>query len=300
MKLWLRSSVTAFALAISTFSFADTIINHAQGKTKVSEAPSRVITFDIAALDTLDSLGVDVIGLPKKFVPDYLSKYRGHDYTNVGSLFEPDYEVVAAENPDFIVVGPRSARAYKSLNDMAPTVDMSISGKHFAEGFRQQVSALAQVFDKQDVADTKLKAIDAAIEKVRGLSAKSGNGLIILTNGGKISAYGDTSRFGWLHNELGIEPAVKDVKAATHGEPISFEFILKTNPDWLFVVDRDAALGKSTGAAKTLLNNDVIAQTKAYKQDQIVYLNGVTWYIVGSGLTAVQSMVDEVLLALQK
>src|SRR5690606_41003609 len=70
-----------------------------------------------------------------------------------------------------------------------------------------------------------------------------------------ISAYGPGSRFGILHDTLGVAPAVEDVEAATHGEAISFEFILETNPDWLFVVDRDAATGEGGEAAAQVLED---------------------------------------------
>ena len=37
---------------------ADIVVKHAQGETSVAQNPAKVVTFDYAALDTLDALGV--------------------------------------------------------------------------------------------------------------------------------------------------------------------------------------------------------------------------------------------------
>src|SRR3712207_4655068 len=44
-------------------------VTHAQGETTVPVNPERVLTFDFAALTTLDALDVDVWGLPKQNLP---------------------------------------------------------------------------------------------------------------------------------------------------------------------------------------------------------------------------------------
>lgn len=40
-------------------------IEHALGRTEVKRNPERVIVFDYAALDSLDKMGVEILGLPK-------------------------------------------------------------------------------------------------------------------------------------------------------------------------------------------------------------------------------------------
>ncbi|OBT14027.1 iron ABC transporter substrate-binding protein [Vibrio sp. UCD-FRSSP16_10] len=285
---------------LSFNSHASITTNHAQGVLKLDAVPQKVVTFDIASLDTLNTIGVEVAGLPQAFVPDYLSQYKSSKYRNVGSLFEPNYEAVASMQPDLIIVANRSAKAFKPLNNIAPTVDMTVWGPGFLNQIRNVARSFAVIFDKSDIVEQKLAALDKKVQHANALSKEAGNGLIILTSGGKISAYGSGSRFGWLHDELGMTPAIKDVKAATHGDPISFEFLLKTNPDWLFVVDRDSAIGQGSGGAKSLLDNPIVHKMNAYQNDQIIYLDPTNWYIVMSGLTAVETGIDEYINALQK
>ena len=50
---------------------------------------------------------------------------------------------------------------------------------------------------------------------------KQNNGekaLIILANEDKISAYGPNSRFGFIHDVLGVQPVDENIEASTHGE----------------------------------------------------------------------------------
>jgi iron complex transport system substrate-binding protein len=99
-----------------------------------------------------------------------------------------------------------------------------------------------------------------------------------------------------VYDVFGVEPAVEDVEAATHGEPVSFEFLLETNPDTLWVIDRDAATGEEgSQAAEAVLDNEIVAQTTAAQEDRIVYLDPMAWYIVFGGLDTTKIMIDDVL-----
>ncbi|WP_012182563.1 siderophore ABC transporter substrate-binding protein [Salinispora arenicola] len=276
------------------------VIEHAQGSTTVPVNPQKVITFDLASLDTLDTLGVPVTGVAKGNLPSYLDKYNGDEYVNAGTLFEPDFEAVNAAEPDLIVVANRSAKAYGELSKIAPTVDLTLDWTSFKSSFVTNTEKLGTIFDKQDEVTAALADIDTKISKAEESATDAGRGLIVLTSAGEVTAFGPGSRFGWLHDEFGVTPAIADVEAATHGDPVSFEFILKTNPDWLFVVDRDAATGEGTKTAQEVLDNEVVARTTAWSKQQVVYLDPAPWYIVMSGLTAVNQMIDQVTTGLTK
>src|SRR5918998_5723993 len=72
-------------------------VEHAQGTTELEGTPQKVFTFDYAALSVLDALEVPVAGVPQENLPEELASYAGDDVVNIGTLFEPDYETVAAE-----------------------------------------------------------------------------------------------------------------------------------------------------------------------------------------------------------
>ena len=105
---------------------------------------------------------------------------------------------------------------------------------------------------------------------------------MIIVNGGKMSAFGPASRLGgWLHHDIGIPPVDDSIKEGSHGQPISFEYIKQHNPDWLFVLDRSAAIGEEGQAAQDVLNNPLVAETTAWQKGQVVYLQAGTYLAAG-------------------
>lgn len=274
-------------------------VDHASGKTTIEAEPGKTVVFDLASLDTMHALGVEATAVPEARYVNQLAGYAQKSVPKVGSLFEPDYEAVNALSPDLIIVGGRSAPKYADLSKLAPTIDMTVDAKDLLGSVRRNTLTLAGIFNKQDKAKEQLARLDQSIAALRQKAAKAGPGLIILTTGGKVSAYGPGSRFGVLHDAFGIPAAAPDLSTSNHGQAVSFEYIYKNDPQWLFVIDRDGAIGREGVAASKLLDNELIHKTTAWKKQQIVYLNAMDWYLLGSaGLTAMQQNVDQLSKAL--
>ncbi len=53
---------------------------------KLRKNLKKVVVFSMGALDTLDKLGVEVAGLPKQAIPEYLSKYQDDKYAKCRRL----------------------------------------------------------------------------------------------------------------------------------------------------------------------------------------------------------------------
>src|SRR3712207_70706 len=128
-------------------------VAHAQGETAVPADPQRVVVFDVGVLSTLDSLGVEVAGVPEATYPESLSQYSGEEYAKVGSLFEPDYEAVNALEPDLIIVGGRSAAVYPELAEIAPTIDLTVDNGDFLASFEERVTTLAEVRSEEHTSE---------------------------------------------------------------------------------------------------------------------------------------------------
>jgi iron complex transport system substrate-binding protein len=294
------TGVLALGLWAGGAQAQDVKVQHAKGETTVALNPKKVVAFDLASLDTLSALGVEVVGVPTARFPEYLSKYGSDKYEKVGTLFEPDYEAVNAAEPDLIIVGGRSSAKYDDLAKIAPTIDMTVDPKNYVASVKRNVQLLGSIFGKQVQAETRLAKLEQSVADLRQQASTSGKGLLVLTTGGKMSAYGPGSRFGLLHSEFGIVPAVEGLATTNHGQAVNAEFILKTNPDWLFVIDRDVATGQAGGAAKKVLDNELVAQTTAWKENQVVYLDPTNWYLIGGGLTAMQASVDQIAKAIAR
>ena len=274
-------------------------VKHAQGVTEVAANPKKVIVLDLASLDTLDALGVPVAGAPTTPVPARLKKYVANESVQVGTLFEPNYEVIFATDPDVIIVGGRSQPKFGELAKIAPTIDMTVDTKDLVGSVTRNTNTLATLFGKEKEGEQKLQALQQSIASLKEKSAGAGTALIVLTTGGKMSAYGPGSRFGVLHDAFGFAAADAKLNTSNHGQAVSYEFITKTNPDWLFVIDRDAAIGREGASAKQMLDNELVRTTNAWKKQQVVYLDGMEWYLLGSaGLGALQENVNQLTRAL--
>src|SRR5690606_30508803 len=118
MKLSTRLVSIGAALVVSLPAMAFELVNSNE-TVKLPAAPGKIVSFDLAALDTLNTLGVPVIGVPKSTYAGSLSKFN--EATVVGTLFEPDYDVLKKIQPDLIIAGGRSQKAVPELQKVAPT-----------------------------------------------------------------------------------------------------------------------------------------------------------------------------------
>lgn len=274
-------------------------VEHKLGTVEVKQNPERVVVFDFGALDTLEALGVDVVGLPKANIPAYLSKYKDDKYGNMGGLKEPNFEAIHAAKPDLIIISDRQAKLFDQLNEIAPTVYTNVDYSDYMASLEKNVKTLAGLFGKEAKAEEALAALKADIAAVNEKTgAMDEKGLIVLVNDGKISAYGSKSRFGFIHDVLGMKQADENISVSTHGQSVAFEYIVKTNPDYIFVIDRSAVVGNSETAAKQVIENELVQKTNAFKNSHIVYLDPNVWYLSGGGLGSAQEMVNEVKAAL--
>lgn len=116
-------------------------------------------------------------------------------------------------------------------------------------------------------------------------------------NEGKLSAYGPGSRFGILHDVFGFAAVDKNIEVSTHGQSVSAEYVAEKDPDYLFVVDRGVISGNQgvSAAAKEAVENDLVKNTKAFKNGNIIYLDANYWYLSGGGLVSTANMADEIL-----
>jgi iron complex transport system substrate-binding protein len=300
MKSVLLAAIAAVALATPTAFAQDIVVTHAQGETTLPGVPAKVLVQDWATYDNLHALGVTVAGVPSSNVPGYLADTVPADALQIGSLFEPDFEGIAASEADVYFVSARSAEAYTTAKDILPTIDMSLADNaDIIGGIKGNLTKLGDIFALSDKASELNAALDSKVAEVRDAAQGKGNALVLVINAGNVGVYGPDSRVAWIHNQVGIPSAMADVEDGDHGgDGVSFEFILETNPDWLFVVDRDAGTGESTGAAAALLDNELVNQTKAAQAGHIVYLDPQASYITMHGYTGVMLLLDQVLAGL--
>ncbi|MCF7520547.1 siderophore ABC transporter substrate-binding protein [Neisseria sp. ZJ106] len=270
-------------------------VNTTRGEATVPQNPQRIAVYDLGMLDTLNKLGVPTgMSVNQNRLP-YLAEYLKNAQP-AGTLFEPDYEALNAYKPQLIIIGSRAAKAFDQLNAIAPTIEMTADTADLKNSAKERIDALAQIFGKQAEAEQVKAEIDAAFEAAKQAAEGKGKGLVVLVNGGKMSAFGAQSRLGgWLHRDIGVPAADESIKEGSHGQPVTFEYIKEKNPDWLFVLDRSAAIGEDGTAAKDVLDNPLVAETTAWKKGHVVYLVPETYLAAGGAqelLNAAKQVTD--------
>ena len=270
----------------------------ARESVEVPASPSAVITFDIATLDTLDAIGAGeaVVAIPDVVLPDYLSEYA--DLPKVGTLFEPDFEAVAELEPDLIVTAARSTGQYDELSEIATTIDLTgaYAGTFNPAAGLERAAQLGEIFGAEEEVAAKAADIEELTSTIT--SEADGTALVLSVSGGEFGAFGEGSRFGYFFDELGFTPAVAaddlpGAEGSPHGDTVTNEFILSANPDWIIAFDRGAATGEGSSAEETL-DNELVAQTTAAQEGNVVFLPASELYIVINGLTAIENVLTSV------
>jgi len=256
-------------------------VDTVRGDVSLPINPAPLVVYDMTLLQDLAALDIAVAGAPSGLPLDNLHSETQPDPEEVGTVFEPDLEALNAMQPQAILVGSRMAEKYDALSSIAPTLDMTIDTANIYESSKQRLHDLGALFGKSAQAAKLQGNIDNLIEQTQAATQDKGEGLVVMVNGNKLSVYGADSRYGFIHTVLDIPMADDQVSDARHGQPISFEYIQKVNPDWLFVLDRSAAIGEDSIGAKAVLDNPLVAQTNAWSKDQVVYLSPDSYLAFG-------------------
>ncbi len=304
----MRKTLSAIAVtllgvfSVITANAADITVKNAVGEQVVPQNPKRIVVLDYSVADTIRELGEKerIVGLPNgTIMPAYLAEFNDADYVNVGTLQEPAFEKINDLNPDLIIASGRQQKMLDRLKEIAPVFYWQTDFTAQYPSFQQNVLALGQILNKEQVAKEKLAVLDEKIANLAKLT-KNQTALLILVNESKISVYGDTSRYAIVYGGYGFTPADKEIKSSTHGMSVGFEYVAEKNPDYLLVVDRTAAITEKTNNAQKVLDNAIINQTKAAQNKHIVYLDSANWYLAFGGLQSMAMMVQEVESAVKK
>ena len=280
------------------------------GQTSASEAPSNatsvtvednngphtlnmplksVVATDNRTFETLSDWDIKLSAGAVALMPKTSAYKQDSSIVDLGNHREPNLEAVVAVDPDLIVNGQRFAQFHDDFAKLAPNATVleldPRDGQPFDTELKRQITVLGEVFSKQTEAKKLNEDFDAAVARVKKSYNKDETVMGVITSGGNInySAPGNGRTLGPLFDILGLTPAleVKDASTDHQGDDISVEAIAMSNPDWILVMDRDAAVSADDAAykpANTLLeSSDALKNVTATKDGNIVYMPADTY-----------------------
>lgn len=262
-------------------------LQHAQGTLQLAAKPQRVVVYDLATLDTMQTLGLPVAGVPKAQFPQYMAGYADAKYSVAGSLFEPDYDALSRIQPDLIIVGGRSAAKFDLLNKIAPTADFSVKSGQMLQDIERNVTQVAQLYGKQAQGQALVAQMRQEVSELRAVAGQAAPGLLLMAVNERIMPNAPGSRFGFLFDVFGVKSAITSKDIPPRGTAYTFGDVAKLNPEWIYVIDRNTGTGSAAGGgaiipSQKVFDNDQIKSTPAGQKGQVVFLDPKGWYLMGS------------------
>ena len=128
------------------------------------------------------------------------------------------------------------------------------------ESVRSNASVIASMFGKEAEIEELMSSFEERIQKLADFADKK-TAIVGMCTSGSFNILGSDGRCSIISIEIGFQNIGVDADAdtSTHGNEASFEFIVEKNPEYLFVMDRDAAIG-TDGAqlAKEIVENELV------------------------------------------
>lgn len=263
-------------------------------KITVPTRPSKVVVFDNGSLDTIEALGESksVAAVAVKNLPTYLTQFK--TVASAGGLKEPDLEKINSLQPDFIIISARQESFKADLEKIAPVLDLAVDTTKVWESTKANIMTIASIYGKTDEATKQVDKLEKNITTLKAKAEKSKLAtLTVISNEGQLAAFGEKSRYAIVNDTFGFKNVDNTIKASTHGQQISFEYVLEKNPDIIFVVDRTKAIGGDSKET-TVTNNELVKKTTAGKTNKVIELDPTLWYLSGGGIKSTQLMIDGV------
>lgn len=261
--------------------------------------PQRIAILDMGCLDILDALEVGdrIVGSAQTSL-DYLQEYVTNDtIENLGTIKEADLEAVMGCEPDVIFIGGRLSSSYDALQEIAPVVYLAVDTElGVVESVRKNASTIASMFGLEEKVDGLMADFETRIEALAAV-AEGQTAIVGMVTSGGFNVLGNDGRCSILGREIGFENIGVDaeIDTSTHGNEASFEFIVEKDPDYIFVMDRDAAIQTEGAAlAQEIMENELVMGTRAYQEDHIIYLaHPAVWYTAEGGISALDIMLSD-------
>lgn len=272
------------------------VLKHAMGETKLNKDPKKVVVLDNGALDNVLALGVKPVGAATVFAdqpfPSYLKGTEG--IKNVGTVDQPNIEVIAQLQPDLILGSKDTHEAiYDKLKEIAPTVFVESLGETWKENLKLQGQALGKAKEADDLLTKYGQRVDEFKQKM-GSNLEKTHVSILRPRKDQVAVYLKNSFSGKIIADTGLPRPVAQSKDG---------FDLKLNEEKVADLEGDAIFW-FTRDKENLLNTKIMSNPtwtnfKAVKENKVFEVSSETW-LSGLGYQAANLVIDDLFAKLVK
>lgn len=264
-------------------------IEHAMGRTEVSERPERVVVLDTGELDSAMTLGVRPVGSVEVVegagFPSYLEGTGGIE--EVGTIEEPNLEKIATLEPDLILSSEvRHRRIYDQLSGIAPTV-FTRTPSEWQTNFRVHAQALGRV----ERAERFEEEYDRSVERLREtLGEKPWPEVsVVRFTPGDTRIYQKENFVGTVLEDVGLpRPPAQDVERFGLLN-LNAEAIPKMDGDVIFVT----TYGNEGDTAKAEITSDPLWRQLGAVRDGNVHEVSDDLWMLGLGYGAAAGVMED-------
>lgn len=224
-----------------------------------------VVATSVAITEILDRLGVEVSGVPQT---SYELPESAKGATEVGSLMNPDMEIIKSLNPTDVIcvdtLGSDFEKQFEENNINADFYNLSN-----VDGLKETIAALGEKFNKQDKANEILDEIKEVEDKVNSNKKSDDKILVLFGAPGSVMVATDKSYIGNLVELAGGNNIFSN--ATSSFTQINLEEIIKLNPDKILVMTH-AVPEAAKKSVEEELSKDLWKNVNAVKNNDITYL----------------------------
>ena len=269
-------------------------VTDVRGDVEIPADPQRIVDLS-GNSDILSILGYDVVGTANsdaydytKF-PSYLEEtLKGAEILGYSMQDTMDVEAVMNLNPDLIVISTVQEKMYDALSEIAPTVMIQLE----ALNWKDDVRALAKVFNKEDVANEWLTKYETEAkeegDKIKAEYGEDTTYLSFLASGGQFFIF-DGAGFGdVLYNDMGLaKPAGMPEQTDISLPVVTYEGLAAIQTDYIFLIATDEDLAQ-------LESNAIWNSLPAVKEGNVVVLPSSPYFNQGYSSIGREVLVNEI------
>ncbi len=271
-------------------SYYPITVTDLSGEEVTVESADRVGVTDNRFFQLAADWDLPVVVAPRALMSPNNPLKEDEDILDTGSHNEPNFEQFVAADPDVIINGYRyGSETGDSVREAAPDAAfVSMDGpeeQSVDEYVTQSITLMGEIFNKADEAQTIIDDFHASIDTAKEAYDPSLTVMGLVTSGGEINYSNPVDGRGAsiFFDLLDLTPALDTEGSTDHtGDSVSLEALAEADPDYIIVLDRDAAVasdsGESAPALELITSSPSLAEVTAVKNDAI-YVMPADYYL---------------------